>query len=418
MATRRRGAGDLDDLKARLGLPDAGAAEAPGESPIPAADLGLESVDDADGSAADPFDAAAPASPPASESIAAPAAVSSSPAAAPAPPRPAPRPVPAAPVYDEDFASAVAPAESTEPVRLEAVSGADEKFSSGGLPIPLIVSAIVCLLVGLVMGGMAGSANTQRKLVNAKADGAQIVVGQVEPIATQLARLNGALGSLDAEARYLPDFDTTLREAFGGPTRPIVDPATLATASTRVLIAGDASLAPRLIAYAVNTQRLGELVDTHLRLTERDAAEIQRELSGAEDTRPIGIAFDFNGLVAAFNATFEDPTGAWAPPGGERVFLENTEPQTLTMGEGETATTARVYNVTNASGQAMQVPITDLVMIPRAQMLPATSTETAVTRYRARANAIKETLSQIVQGQGALVEGLRDAGAAARLSTF
>ena len=411
VATRRRGGADLDDLKARLGL------NAPESAPAPAAD------EDGDaptvvtaGPNAESDEADAPSEVVAAAPAAAPPAAL---AAAPAPPK-APAPAPALadnadaePKLDTaSFATAVSDAESATFDAIDPNATEDGlKAPGSGAPVALILACIVSLVAGAALGLAAASGNEVRKLVNAQVTSAEQTVAAIQPIADTLRTLNADLAGIIAENGYEADFETTLRAVYGD-TRPVVDSAEVTAAGP--LLAYDGTTSRLFVSYAISTQFLSELVSTHLRKTERDLAEIQREIAAVEDTRGVGIAFSFDEMVGQFNALFDDPELVWQPLGGERVSFESLDVQT--EGEGDEA--RRFYTVESFGGEEIEVPVHDLVVLPRQQLLPEITTETPLLRYRARAAQIKEVLSMVVEQQEDLLTRLGEISSQDVLFTF
>lgn len=410
VATRRRGGADLDDLKARLGLnaPD------PAPAPTPTPDS-----DDGDGDAPTVV-TAGPSESDAAPAPAAPAAPPAAPAAPPAAPAVAPA-APAASFAEPDdepaldaasFASAVSDAESATFDAIDP-NAVEEglKAPGSGAPVALILACVVSLVVGAGLGLAAASGNEVRKLVNAQTASAEQTAAALQPIADQLRSLNADLAGIMAENGYEADFETTLRATYGD-TRPVVDSSELTSAGP--LLAYDGTTSRLFVSYAISTQFLSELVATHLRKTERDLSEIQREIAAVEDTRGVGIAFSFDEMVGQFNAMFEDPELEWQPLGGERVSFETLEVQT----EGEGEEVVRFYAVESFAGEQIQVPVHDLVVLPRQQLLPEITTETPLARYRARAAQIKEVLSTVVEQQEDLMTRLGEVSSQEELFTF
>lgn len=399
MATRRRGGADLDDLRARLGLSD--------DKPA------VPSDDDGGEAAAAPADTDAPdddavdAAPPAAAHAAAPA---------PAPVAAAPAPAPARssvdddPFLGEDYTSAVSDAESGSYDYDPHAHDPSVKAPRSGMNVGLIIAVVVCLGLGLALGIGFTAGNTARSLHNAISADAGRMLADVEPIARELATLSGTLAGISAETQFSEDFQAELRAAYGE-TPPVLEGSTLASAAK--LMAFDADLSRQLLAYSMSTQFLAELVDTHLRKTERDADEIAREIANVTDDRAIGIAFPMADQLAAYNAHVQD-NAAYQPIGGERVAITSLAIQT--RGEGDDM--VEFYEVESSSGQTIQVPISDLVLIPREQLLPAITNETPVARYRARAAQIKEVVAEVAQQQDGLVERLREVSSRPDQFTF
>lgn len=395
MATRRRGGADLDDLRARLGLSDDKPAVPPETDDTPSDDAGADA-------AAAP-DEGTPVA--ATESDRAPA-----PAAAPAPATPVRTAVDDDPFLGEDYTQAVSEAESGSYEYDPHAHDPSIKAPRGGFNVGLIVAVVVCLGLGLALGAGFTAGNAARKLDNAITADAGRMLAEVEPISRELAALSGTLAGIAAETQYNDDFQAQLRAAYGE-MPPVLEGGTLATASA--LMAYDGDLSRQLIAYSMSTQFLAELVETHLRKTERDADEIANEIANVTDERAVGIAFSLADQLGAYNAHVQEEA-AYQPNGGERVFIESLAIQT--SGEGDDV--VEFYEVEGSSGQEIQVPISDLILVPREQLLPAITNETPVMRYRARAAQIKEVVAQVAEQQEGLVERLREVSARPEQFTF
>lgn len=425
VATRRRGGADLDDLKARLGIQEPSATPgAPDPAPSSAGDDSaadestFASADDA-ASAPEAARPAAPAATPAATPAAASGPAPASPSAAPAaPPRPAAPPAPR-PADLEDFANAVdsdiapTPMASTDDVPLDISPKAE-------VPILAVVGAVALLVVGALLGVMAGSGNAGRQINNARMDGARDLLTAIEPVTVQIATLNGQLQGIDADARYNADFETRLRETYEG-NRPEVRATALTTGAAPTVLAVDPNLTRMIVEYVNATQQLAILVDDHLRRTQRDLPEIERELANIQDERAIGVVFPFEQIVEAYNRLFDDPTSTWAPVIGERVFLasmEATRPEAPADAAPDAPAPPPAYQAQSATGQDLTIPVTNLVFIPRAQLLPAITAETPISRYRARASAIKNAIETLAQQQSGLADQLRDIANQPRVFTF
>ena len=202
MATRR-GSGDLDDLKTKLGV--SGSTEAV------AAEAGAP-------------EGAAPA----------PAPV----AAAPAPVAPAPR----APEPDGPL---------TAP-------------RTGNLPVALGVS--FCLVIGGGFGWGLSQVTAGRELVQSRRTSAASVLAGIEKAATPIRTLKTTLDGINLAAGYKPEIQTAITAAYGA-QKPVVEPATLTGAQTllaydgtlaRKLItyaAASSMLAELVDAHTIATER-------------------------------------------------------------------------------------------------------------------------------------------------------------------
>lgn len=417
MATRRRGGADLDDLKARLGFSEGGGSgddstEVSGEVTAASDDSGaVVDVDAEPLSAGDegvrtPAVAAPPAQAPAFKPALAPA---------PRPAAPAPAPV-AAPASGsaEDYSKAVA---EDGPISFALDANAVEpglKAPGAGSTMPLIVTAVVCIVVGLVLGGFASSTNSARMLVNRQSSGAQTVLTALEPAGSRLAELSSTLAGVAIETGYPEAFDQALRTAYGE-NAPVLEPTTLVQAGP--LLTHDPVVSRQLITFAIRTQFVQSLVGSHLRRTDADMNEIRRELEAGSQTRGIGIAFEFMAGAAAYNAWLADPTQPFQPPGGERIEYDTLE-LTIVTNPADPTQSYSVYNVFTSRGDAIQIPPHDIVLLPREQLLPAITGETPLSRYRARAEQLREEISAVAAEQAAIAESLRELANRPQLTTF
>lgn len=212
MATRR-GSGDLDDLKAKLGVSGsneaAPAESAPAEAPSPAAAV---------------------------------------PASAPAP----------APVYVASPAASSAPEEPISAPRV------------GGMPVALGIG--FCLLIGGGFGWGFSQVSAGRELVQSRRTSAAAVLDGVEKAAGSLRTLKTTLDGINLAAGYKPEIQAAITAAYGA-QKPVVEPSTLTGAQT--LLAYDGTLARKLITFAAASSVLAELVDAHTVATERDKSDLE-----------------------------------------------------------------------------------------------------------------------------------------------
>lgn len=381
MATRRRTT-DLEALKSKLGaLPEPAASAAqPSEAPAPEAAASSEPE--------------APAEPSAAASAAAPPGLAASaPAAAPA------SSAPAAPAASdgsaEDYSEAVREEEEvdlskvdTEPIDTSAI-----KRSSAGI-------LILALFVGTVSLGIGyGSATVKegRELSRMRQDQAGTVAGSVSTVLRTLTRLQNDLEDVGTQ-RYAPEFQAHLREAFTD-TPPVLDSSTLTMAGALLLY--DPVLSSDLFRLATDSRILEQLARRHMQLTERDAREIQAEIAGSEDDRNFGIVFDLQGQARAYQGVLgeEGDVAAYAPIRGMRVTYDSLE----VISEESGSNTDFFYNVTFADGQERRVPIYDLLVLPKEQLVESASTETALSRYLARSAELVTYLSELNSRNGRLV---------------
>lgn len=392
MATRRRGAASLDDLKAKLGYADSG--EDAAESGTPE---GETTPDGGEGDAA--------------ETSEAPAAAASTPAPAASTARPAAATRPA--FEDEDYSAAVAETPTPETMSLPPVA------EDVALVAPMsrnltatIIAAAVALLLGVALGIIGVSNNTVRKMENAAIGDAQSMLDAIRPVSSALTSLDNDLSTLPANVEYTPAFEDRLREAYGS-SRPVIDPAALNGAKT--LLVRNEPLARQLVEYAIATSFLGSLVDRHLRATQADDEEIQRLQAGIVDEKNYAIAIEFEQQLAKFQAFAQDPdANPFQPVTAERVTYDDLE--MVVRGEGEAR--REFYTVKTATGESIEVLVHDLVMLPRDQLLPPVSNENALDRYRARAAQIKEYVANTAAMQSALISQLDEVANSKPYFTF
>lgn len=394
VATRRRGAANLDDLKAKLGYTEPTAEpepEAPAEAEAASEDAPAEAEAD----------------------------VAAQVAAAPAPDHsagyidPPQTFTPPASVGDEDdYANAVSDVETaTYDFDPNAVDPSIKPPASKNMMATLI-AVVVAALVGLAIGGIGVANNTVRKMENTAIADAGRVRDAVQPISAQISTLDADLAGIPAEQGYQPTFEEQLRAAYGD-RRPVLDPALVSNA--KILITRNDRIGRQLVEYAVGTSFLGSVVDRHLRSTTADLEEINRLQEGLADEANYGIAFQLNTVLERFNAYLEDPAASpFQPISAERVTFQNLEMKTV--GEGDNA--ADFYSVTTATGEEIDVLVHDLIVLPREHLLPPVSNENALDRYKARAAQIKELISQTAAMQAALLTELEEIANKPTLFTF
>ena len=269
MATRR-GSGDLDDLKAKLGV--TGSADA----------------------VATPSQAAESS---ASEE-------SSAPAPAPAPVASAPVPAPIARSSGQD-----------DPI-------APPRTANG----TVIIGVAFCVLVGSAFGWGFGQVTAGRDIVQSRRTSAASVLDAVEKTAIPLRTLKTALDGLTGTMAYTPEIQAAITAAYGA-QRPVVEPATLTGAQT--LLAYDGTLARKLITFAAASSILAELVDAHVVATERDKADLETK-QGA--LRQFGILFDIDGQMGNYAAIEKNPAAGFSPRKATKVTFEQLKEAPATAG--------------------------------------------------------------------------------------
>lgn len=257
MATRR-GSGDLDDLKAKLGVTGG------------------------------------------SEAVSAPASAAES-SATEAPSAPAPAPV----------ASAPAPAPIARPTLAEDPIQAPRTANT-----TVIIGVAFCVLVGGGFGWAFSQVSAGRELLQSRRTSAASVLDAVEKTATPLRTLKTALVTLTVPMGYKPEIQAAITAAYGT-QKPVVESATLTGAQT--LLAYDGNLARKLITFAAASSILAELVDAHVAATERDKDDLERK-QGA--IRQYGILFDIDGQMGAYAALERNPAAGFAPKKATKVTFE------------------------------------------------------------------------------------------------
>lgn len=394
VATRRRGAANLDDLKAKLGYTE----PTPSDDADSSADEVVESSD-----AAVDLDAAE-ATPATDAATTAPAPVPMPAAAAPTFSAPAP--------MSEDYSNAVSEVETeTYDFDPNAVDPTIKAPASKAL-VATTIAAVVAALVGIAIGGIGVANNTVRQMENASIRDAQVINETIRPIAGELTALDAAVSGMPADVQYHAAFEEALREAYGD-DRPVLDPGLVSGAKT--LIVRNDQIGRQLVEYAVATSFLGSMVDRHLRSTAHDMDEIERLQAGLSDEANYGIAIEMETLLARFQAFVADPAAnPFTPISAERVTYASLEVQV--QGEGDAQ--REFYNVTTATGEEIPVLIHDLVVLPREQLLPPVSNENALDRYKARAAQIKELISQASAMQASLLTQLEEIANKPTLFTF
>ena len=272
MATRR-GSGDLDDLKAKLGV--TGSTEAV-SAPASNAESG----------ATEPAAAPAPSAAPAAPSAAAPA--------------PAPIARPSLP---------------EEPIQAPRVANT-----------AVILGVAFCVVVGGGFGWGFSQVSAGRELVQSRRTSAASVLDSLEKSATPLRTLKTALVTLTVPMSYKPEIQAAITAAYGA-QKPVVEPATLTGAQT--LLAYDGTLARKLITFAAASSVLAELVDAHIIATERDKADLETK-QGA--LRQFGILFDIDGQMGSYSALEKNPAAGFTPKKATKVTFEQLKEAPATAG--------------------------------------------------------------------------------------
>lgn len=370
MATRRRGAASLDDLKARLGYSE------PNEA-VPDS----EDATEVDAEATEGVESEVPE------------------AEAPAPEAAAPT----GDLFDEDYSAAVAEEAASDFTYDPNQVDETIKAPASKTLLATILAAAAALVLGVVIGVIGTTNNTVRSLENATTADAGAVLEAVRPVAAALNTLDGDLSAIPAETRYSPEFEDRLRTTYTGGELPVLDPGLVAAAKTLMVV--NDSLGRQLVEYAVATNFLSSTVERHLRTTEVDAEEIAALQAGTEDTTNYGIAIEFETLLNRFQMFIQDAeANPFSPIAAERVTYENLD----MIVQGEDDEQREFYAVTTATGDRINVLIHDLVLLPRDQLLPPISSGNALDRYRSRATQIKELAAEVTGMQADLLAQLED----------
>lgn len=402
MATRRRGA-DLSDLKSRLNR-------------LSKDDEEVEGGGEAAGEAVEGAEPDTPAPPSPEEGQgdeAAPAAPAPAPvvvAATPSAPRPKASAPPADPLGGEDFADAVSDAERAVPVSNEPDEPLPSVEGDRSRLLGLLVAVGLAASIALVLGYLTSTVFESRRIVNSQVAEAGVVLANVSTASNALIALHNDLSDMPLERGFTTDFQAALEETFGD-QRPVLRATLLGGA--RTLMAYHEGISRDLLEMTFQTQILGAMVDRHLRLTRRDADEIQRELAGAADTRSHAIVFDFLeqlGNVNSLRSAEDSDEASFTPRAGIAVSYEALSLQ----GEDGNFT----YRVRFRDGQERDVPVHDLVTLNRDMLLEATTSETALSRWRQRAEEIRQHLEGIVASQQRLRPSLEELANQPRLFTL
>ena len=269
MATRR-GSGDLDDLKTKLGV--TGGSEAV-SAPDSTTDTG-------------------------------PTEGASAPAAAPALSSAAPAPAP--------VARPSLPEEAIEAPRVANNA--------------IIFGVAFCILVGGGFGWGFSQVKAGRELMQSRRTSAASVLDSIEKSATLLRTLKTALVTLTVPMGYKPDIQVAIASAYGA-QKPVLEPAALTGAQT--LLAYDGTLARKLITFAAASSILSELVDAHVVATERDKVDLETK-QGA--LRQFGILFYIDGQMGNYAALEKNPAAGFAPKRATKVTFEQLKEAPATAG--------------------------------------------------------------------------------------
>lgn len=383
MATRRRTT-DLEALKSRLGAlpePRAGASEE-SEPSAPAQHASSDDAVTPEAEAA-PHDSAPAEAPESAPEEAAPST--------------APDDVPVAAAPLEDYSTVVREEEEVDltPTPDEPVDPSSVQRSAGGLVLMIVLAA----LVSAGFGYATASVMEGRDLSAARQDQAGVLASSVATTLRALSELQIRLEDATPD-RYNPEFQSALRNAYAE-RPPILREAALVSAGR--LLVHEQQLTGDLLRLSSDTRVLDSMAQRHLRLTERDSDEIAREMEGTADDRNFGILFDLQSQARAYQTVLQsDDASTFQPLRGVRVTFESLN----VIQEGEGANATHLYEVTLGDGQARRVPIYDLLVLPREQLVESVSSETALGRYRQRTSELVAQITEINQRYGRLVSRL------------
>ena len=284
----------------------------------------------------------------------------------------------------ENYAEAVAPPEDA-PVEAAVDDWRDEEVvvapAGPGKKIALMAGGIA-LALGLGAGLAIGKVSEANRAVNIQTEQAQSLEEPVNKAASRLAALAAELDTMSLE-RFNSDFDDRIAQDFLPGNSLVISPSTL-NGSRMVLADGDAG--PAVTDLVSNLQTLDAMVKRHAILTERDRPDIERELAGNQDKANYAVIFDVKESQRRYGEHMENPSDSgFMPVSGVRVTL----PDNLDVVEQNSD---YFYQIRLPNGQNTMVPIYAVISLPREQLVAASSTETAITRYVARVAQIKEAV--------------------------
>lgn len=361
MATRRRDMGN-SDIRARLGIQDAPEPEAIQEVPVEAMPEALTTPQWSGESDSAEHVSSVPGGAPPTASIDA--------------------------FAHENYAEAVAEPEDAPVVVAEKDWRDDEVLvapAGPGLKTALIAGG-VALLIGLGIGTAVGKVVEANLAVAAQTEQAQRLQEPVAKAATRLAALATDIDTMSLE-RFNEEFDERLAQDFLPGNSVVISTSTL-NGSRMILADGDAG--PAVTDLIASLQTLDALVKRHAALTERDRPDIQREIAGTQDKANYAVIFDVKESQRRYSDHMENPSDSgFMPVSGIRVTLpDNLDVVAQTQGQN----TDYFYELRLPNGQNSMVPIYAVISLAREQLVAASSTETAISRYVARVAQLKEAV--------------------------
>ena len=314
---------------------------------------------------------------------------------------------------------------------------------STGLPrsakLALIVTVVVLVLGGLIIGFNFGQVMRSREIRDQVIASSQELLPRVEGITHELTVFANDLvterdrftdtqgGYVDELQDRFDDLHGVFRDTFGN-GGPMLGAGSLS--DHRVLMTTVLQLTEQLIRFSIQTEILNQLVQIHLQKTEPELPLIGRILSGAEEQMQYAIVYDWNSVSRSYNAYYdawmaanagvEDPEDDGEPddpedPDGEtptEVLYQTTRAMVVTYEnldihtEGEGELTTFEFEVFLA-GERLSVDVYNLLQIERDQLVTNPNEETAVTRYENRVAQITEQLQEVLHLQTLLLQSLR-----------
>jgi hypothetical protein len=262
----------------------------------------------------------------------------------------------------------------------------------------LIIGAAVLLLLALGLGFGFGRVMGDREHVNRVIDASAGMLTQIQPTADTLTAFESALAAEGDE--YTTSLDAVFGEFYGGTISPVIGGHHLYDAG--VLMSASQDLARALLSYSRSTELLAQQVTSHMRRSRDDRANIENLLSGQAEDVSYGVVFDNPGLNQGWSA-----------------FLENAEENPYEAPHGTVVTFGELEIVVDGEGDSIrygyevrvgtlgrQIPLYNFLRVSRDQLVTNPNEETALTRYRDRVRAIRDSLNDVIRMQDTLLEQL------------
>lgn len=269
---------------------------------------------------------------------------------------------------------------------------------SRGTKIALWSLAVVGMLLALGVGYGFGKVMRDRQVSNEVVVAAGRMMDLIRPITESIDQMNQALEELPDD--YAPVLHQVFEEFCGGSQQPAISVHHLSDG--RTLMTTGEQITGTLLDYVVQTQILAAICRQHLSKTAADMRYINTLLEAQQDTANYGVVFELGEISEGWTTFTADPDNAtYTPPRGTVVTYEDLE--MVTQGEGEERSFS--YRVTYAN-LPRQVPLYNLVTLPREALIENPNEETALDRYRGRVQAIRSHVASLVQMQAMLMEGL------------